>query len=295
MKIKMKELYLQIHSKMDNNEFKMHLIHNGFYSDRDTIILIHGYLGTINDYKLIINNFGSDYNIIAVDLRGHGKSEYPYNNNWSVSDLSYDIFQVIDQMIPRPFKVNIVASSLGTAIALDLVKKYPDYINKLLLISPTNQFEMSFFRKIMRKLGDITPATIVNLLLDIFSSVYPLIIPDKNLRDIIVNGFENIKRMDMYVHKQILEITIPSWDIDVSNIKNPILIIAGEDDTIVPFYNSMELNNALQNSTLVSIPNIKHHIIKKQPQLISDILDDWLTCHACMLRLQYHLLSLNNF
>jgi len=64
-----------------------------YYEDRGVgkpVVLLHGFCGTHAYWKYIMEELSSYYRVIAIDLRGHGKSavsEEPF----SIDDMAQDI------------------------------------------------------------------------------------------------------------------------------------------------------------------------------------------------------------
>jgi pimeloyl-ACP methyl ester carboxylesterase len=77
-------------------------------------------------------------------------------------------------------------------------------------------------------------------------------------------------------HKTILDKTLASHLIDPNQITQPVLIIAGENDKIVPFRRSMELNDGLTDSSIIVLEKTKHQILTRRPQIVMDLLEEWL-------------------
>ena len=54
------------------NGYPLHVEYTAIDPGKESIILLHGYMGSIKDYDYIIHFLSDEYNIVAVDLRGHG-------------------------------------------------------------------------------------------------------------------------------------------------------------------------------------------------------------------------------
>lgn len=97
--------------------------------DADWVLFIHGLGGSIATWKYQMNAF-SDYNILCVDLQGHGKSAFVKTNhpeNIAANDI-HDI--LLQEGIES---VHIVALSLGTIIAMEFACLYPDNVKSMTL------------------------------------------------------------------------------------------------------------------------------------------------------------------
>ncbi|HYF38636.1 MAG TPA: alpha/beta hydrolase, partial [Gemmatimonadales bacterium] len=71
---------------------------------------------------------------IAMDLRGHGRSEPPRDGNYSFAGMAADVQAVVaDLHIPR---FVLVGHSLGGGVALTYAGLHPDRVAGLLLLDP---------------------------------------------------------------------------------------------------------------------------------------------------------------
>ncbi len=280
---------IQVHAPYDQNIlYQLHVEHNNFEPEKSTLVFLHGYLGSSDDYNFFKQNYHDNYNIISMDLRGHGESASPYDINWNIDDFTYDCYQVISSIVPTGHKVTIMASSLATAIALQFASDYPDMVETLFLISPSNKFSKSAFTKIMLGIGKRTPNFILESVVDIFSFVYPFFVIGEEKKKFAKNGIERIKRMDINTHKKIFYETTQNVEIDVSSISCETIIIAGNKDQIVPYSDSLELNRQLKLSTLVTIDNIGHLILHAKTEFIASLLDIWMSKRYKLLRYKNH-------
>jgi len=96
----------------------------------EPLFFLHSSLLTSEMWNAQIEYFSKKYLAIAYDFCGHGKSELP---NGSYSDYD-DLKAIIDKK--NLSKIILVGSSYGGSVALDFTLKYPEYVSKLILISP---------------------------------------------------------------------------------------------------------------------------------------------------------------
>ena len=272
----------------DDYNYNIHVEYNDFDPGKTTLVFLHGYLGNNDDYEPLKEKYSDDFNVIAMDLRGHGNSDFPAEVSWSIYDFSNDVYQVISSIVPVGNKINIIATSMATAISLQLTKDYPDLVDKLLLISPTDRFTKSIFSKLMINISKHAPDKIINTLIDIANLIYPVFIFDEERKEYVKNGFNKIKNIDIDIHRKILEETVVNWRIDASDINQKTLIIAGEDDWVVPYEDSYSLNLTLPRSTMITLPKTKHNILSKWSSFLCGVIDLWLEFDYKLLRYLLH-------
>jgi pimeloyl-ACP methyl ester carboxylesterase len=98
------------------------------------ILMIHGLGGHLHHMRRpLMERFGDDYRLIAIDRPGSGYSSRPRGDG-RLSQQADFIAHLIDAMeLDRPL---IVGHSLGGAIALAVALRHPGKISGLALISP---------------------------------------------------------------------------------------------------------------------------------------------------------------
>ena len=93
------------------------------------VLLIHGLGGSINTWKYQIKDF-RDFNVIAVDLEGHGGSPF-LKEGHLLSRSAAEINEVLDN--EGISKVHVVSLSLGTLVAMEFMNKYTEKVKSIVL------------------------------------------------------------------------------------------------------------------------------------------------------------------
>lgn len=98
------------------------------------ILLLHGYLETLNVWEKIQKELSKSYRVISIDLPGHGLSgTHPESNTLSFSaNEVHKLFskQGID-------KASIIGHSMGGYIAVEFLKLFPKSVESIVLINST--------------------------------------------------------------------------------------------------------------------------------------------------------------
>src|SRR4051794_40461887 len=108
---------------------------NLYYERRGSgqpLILLHGGLGSGEMFGPTIALLADHHEVIAPDLQGHGRTadtDRPIDHRLMADDIA----ALIDHLgLEKP---DVVGYSLGGGVALFVATKYPDKVNKLVLIS----------------------------------------------------------------------------------------------------------------------------------------------------------------
>lgn len=96
---------------------------------KDWVLLIHGLGGSINTWKYQIEDL-QDFNVIAVDLEGHGGSSIAKTKHL-LRDCAAEINAVLEK--ENIEKVHVISLSLGTLVALELAYRYKEKVRSIVL------------------------------------------------------------------------------------------------------------------------------------------------------------------
>lgn len=110
------------------------MLHHEVYNNvpgADWLIFIHGAGGSTVTWKRQVPELSQHYNLLLVDLPGHGKTagNRVNDSNYSFDLIGQRIWDVVDHL--RLETVHLVGVSLGTIIALTMQEQRPDAIRSL--------------------------------------------------------------------------------------------------------------------------------------------------------------------
>jgi len=89
------------------------------------VVLVHGRTGGLQPFIDVgfVANMAKDHRVIALDLRGHGKSDRPSAAAYA-GQLTGDITRLLDHL--SLLRAHVVGYSLGGALVAKLVTEHPD-------------------------------------------------------------------------------------------------------------------------------------------------------------------------
>lgn len=98
-------------------------------TDKPRAILVHGALDQARSWDWTAHRLKERYRIAAPDLRGHGRSDWVSDGDYSIMDMVFDLASLIDHL--EADKVTLIGHSLGGNIVLRYSGLYPTKIEKL--------------------------------------------------------------------------------------------------------------------------------------------------------------------
>jgi len=268
-------------SYIKNSGYNIAYLKNKKFKKSTTIIFIHG----LNDSKItwlkLIKLVNSKFNIVAIDLLGHGQSSKPLNFNYSLTSQADFLEGVIKDIISKE-KIDsyyLAGHSMGGGIAVLLARKLN--IKKLLLFAPygieVKPSKMKL-KAIESKEGkDIwknicTLKKLKNTLKDLYYK--PPKLPNFILKEFVKSKCKNAK-IENRVIDALVDDNLNTKD-NLTNITKDIkyktLIFWGEDDFVIDISSAYAFKSAIKNSTLYTYKECGHMLHIKRAKDIAKVL-----------------------
>ncbi len=235
---------------------------NDFRRGRASLVFLHGLTGHSGVWKSYMNHFGKRYNILAIDLTGHGKSKRPYKfSGYSISSISDSVLKILKK--ENISSAHFVVHSYSFLIFLELVKKHKNVVKSSITISPYYPNHKTKEWKISR-------------LISIFASALVFFLPTRKKHSLSDYSLEKENDADVQLIKvaaSIIKTGIKSaiatgyYSLkyrnpqDWNGIKVPLLIITGKLDTVIHLEEVKNLASKITNSNLVVLEENNHLLV----------------------------------
>jgi len=217
----------------------------------EPVLLLHGFTGSGQDWKSTIEQWGTDFQLIVPDLRGHGRSgtlAKPFRHQ----DAAADLFALLDRLEIGACK-GVGMSGGGNAL-LHMATGQPQRIKAMVLVSATPYFPAQT-RAIMRQYPD----TLSEAQREHLRSQHPG--GDAQIRAILESARAFADSYDD------MNFTPPY----VATIQARTLIVQGDRDPLYPVEISFEMARAIPRSSLWIVPNAGHGPVagERWPEFVS--------------------------
>lgn len=112
------------------------MLHHDIYrheTSSEWLLMIHGAGGSTRTWKRQIKKLGGHFNLLIIDLPGHGQSANikSEDENYTFSVISHRVWEVVDHVGVE--KVHVLGVSLGAIIALRIEQLYNDRVSSVVL------------------------------------------------------------------------------------------------------------------------------------------------------------------
>ncbi len=219
---------------------------------KQAILLIHGFTASAEIWKNLIDYLDDCFDIISVDLFGHGNSgskildSIDFDLKKLIGIQSHSILELLNFLGIKNYSV--VGSSFGGLIAmsLSLSSFKPDKVVLIDSAGTTPKDDEKFVNGLRALITDTSKTE------SVFS--FPL-----------AKISEMISREEIQIDSSIIK------EIDI-----PVSVIWGSDDYIFDLKYGIELSNILPRSEFHTIENANHTPFTTQPQTVARIINEFV-------------------
>ncbi len=239
----------------------------------DPLLLLHGAGGDCKLFTGIIPALAEKRAVIAPDLPGHGRSE-GLSGLYTVPAYLRWLNSFIDAMGLGP--VDLVGHSLGGALALRYAGKYPAKVKRLVLVDAIS-------------LGFPSLAATLRLLIAMFTRDEQL---SRARMGRVMFAGDDARRQEMaaaflggdaspptglggflWMLSRTWHIALPVSSRALENLRLPVLILWGDDDSYFPRSHAQRAQREIPASKLAFIPGAGHAPFLEQPAIFIEGLE----------------------
>src|SRR5215204_4809744 len=246
------------------------------------LVLIHGFASsTLVWSKVFLDLAAAGFRVIAVDMLGYGYSGKPRNCEYTIDGQAAMLTQLLDRLDIK--RAVIVGSSYGGAVAATCALDYPSRVEKLVLVGTVNNNRPLDFT-LMRVFGAPLVGDVVS----------PLLIGSRRLLRMRMKRVYDRhswvldeRRVDARhqplrasgTQRAIIR-TVREWNAerisrDAHLIRQPTLLIWGENDLEIPLADGERLHEEIPGSRFVVFLNCGHLPHEEYPEAFTKVVTDF--------------------
>ena len=239
-----------------------------------TLIFLHGLCLDHRMWQQQVAYFSKSYTCINVDLRGFGKSSLPTDTPYSFHE---DIKALLDSLhVNKP--VVLIALSMGGKAAINFSLAYPQRTEALILADAAvdgygfRDFKLERIAKVAQQKG-VDSANQTFLEEPIFASAKRNSEVFARVREMVLSysGWQ-------WVHKNPIQTLTPPAIEQLGQIKLPVLILTGEEDSWDFQQIADILHKQIKQSLKKEIAGAGHMCNMEKPDVFNRLVSDFLNC-----------------
>ncbi len=230
------------------------------------VTFVHGAGGSSSIWYKQVRDFKKEFNVLLLDLRGHGNSKPSlkdtFNPKYTFNSITNDIVEVLEYL--KIQKSHFIGISLGTILIRNLAEMRPDLVQSMVLGGAIIKLDIR--SQILMKIGNIFKSVVPYMLL--YKLFAFIIMPKKNhkkSRLLFVNEAKKLYQKEfLRWFKLTAEINPLLRFFRAKDIKIPTLYIMGaEDHLFLPSIKHIVAEHV--SSTLFVIENCGHVVNVEKP------------------------------
>jgi pimeloyl-ACP methyl ester carboxylesterase len=249
--------------------------------DGPVLVLVHGYAASLQAWESWVRILSPDYRVITLDLPGHGLTRVPPG-----VVTGRDTYGAVVDEVTRRLKVEhftLAGNSMGGGVAWRYAIDHPERLDGLVLVDAagwpaTGRNGVMIFNILRHPLGRALLRNIDTkpLLRQGLNAAYldrALVTPA------LVDRYSDLARAPG--HREIL-LDLQTGTHDpatpelMSRIRIPTLVMAGQEDRVIPASNAARFAAAIPSATLILYPKVGHVPMEQIPERSAHDLKVWL-------------------
>ena len=246
-------------------------------NNKEWITFVHGAGGSSTIWFKQIKYFSKKYNLLLLDLRGHGKSKAvplnPFKKKYTFNSITADILEVLDK--ENIIKSHFVGISLGTILIRNFAEKYPKRVRSLIMGGAI--LKLNLRSKILMFFGNATKSILPYMW--IYKLLAFIVMPNKNHKESRVLFINEAKKLYQKEFKKWFQLTselVPLLKIfRQAEIKIPTIYIMGDQDYMF-LPSVIKVSSIHKSSKLKVINNCGHVVNVERPDIFNNSMLEFL-------------------
>lgn len=250
---------------------------NMYYEDTgkgDPLVLIMGLSGDLKGWALQVPDLAKHFRVITIDNRGAGRSSAP-DKPYSIAQMADDTAALLTHLGIE--SAHVVGFSMGGCIAQELALKHRAKVKKLILLASAAYID-GYSEAIINAWISVRRSNLSREHIARLSACWiysPEFLEDRARLDrAIQNNLANpVPQQDHAFMRQAAALLAFDSRERAKDIKPETLIIACEDDNLLPPRNSERLSKLIPGSKLVTLPGGHIGMVEHAPEFNAAILE----------------------
>lgn len=254
----------------------MQLNFKKYGNTNESIIILHGFLGSLDNWHTLSGKFAENYTVYNLDQRNHGKSPHAALHN--IESMTDDLVNFMhDNQLGSS---NIIGHSMGGKVAMQFALKNPNLVNKLIVADIAPRQYQPGHDAVFKAIFAIDLNTIGSRK-EAEEAMLPFI-ADFGTRQFLLKNLDR-NEDGSYSWKLNLKILHRDYDEIIKEINsetvfnNPTLFLKGGNSNYIQQKDLPQIAKLFTNYTIQTIPNAGHWLHAEQPELFYNAVTHFLS------------------
>jgi pimeloyl-ACP methyl ester carboxylesterase len=240
--------------------------------DAKVIVLVHGFLSSTISFRQLLPGLTKEYKVIALDLPGFGQSEKSKSFIYKLSNYGQLIIDFLDKLNIQ--NVILIGHSMGGQICMHAAKKAPGRVDKLILLGCC-----SYVKRASRSLIACSYLPMFTWGMrswiqkkDIKQNLLSVLHDSKLVTQEMIDGYSKPISEAAFINSLIRLLRHREGDMssqELREINQPVLMIWGKEDKVIPVKTGYRLKHDLPNAELIVYEKCGHLMMEEKPKEIT--------------------------
>jgi len=240
-------------------------------NSKEWVTFVHGAGGSSSIWFKQIREFQKHFNVLLLDLRGHGNSneqiKKAFQQKYTFQSIAEDVLEVLDHLKIKTS--HFIGISLGTIVIRQLAEVHPNRVKSMIMGGAI--LKMNFRSQILMKLGNIFKYVLPYLVLYKFFAF--VIMPNKNHKQsrlLFINEAKKLYQKEFIRwFKLTAEINpVLKW-FRQQELNIPTFYVMGQEDYMFLPSVRKVVEKHFKSSTLFVVENCGHVVNVEQPTIFN--------------------------
>jgi len=245
------------------------------YGSGQPLLILHGFLGSLDNWHTIANELGKYLKVYTIDLRNHGKSFHAPTH--SIQDMVDDVYAFIQTHELK--MVQLMGHSMGGKVAMEFALQYPSMVNQLIIVDIAPKLYKRGHDDVLKALQEVQLEGMQSRK-EVESALMPYL-PDFGVRQFIMKNLDR-NDADAYSWKMNVPVLLRDYNQVVQAIApnrqflGDTLFIRGGNSIYIQDSDSQQMKDLFPRYSLETIENAGHWVHADQPLLLINLVLNFL-------------------
>ena len=238
----------------------------------EPLLLVHGLGANSNLWCHQIRPLAARYHVLALDLRGFGRSSKPHDRQSYSIDIMADDIAAVCNALDLP-AIHYLGVSMGGFIGQAFALRHPARCRSLILGHTAAEFGIpaEVMSTRMEALSQVSMDEYAKLVAAQALAQPPDAVVDEWLREMIAGN-------DREAYRHVLAGALAAFDVTarLGEIHCPTLVVCGSEDRVIPPDKGAALARGIRGATHVQLDGVGHIGYAEKPEAFNPLVLDFL-------------------
>ncbi len=246
------------------------------------MLFFHGITANSATVSPLAGRFSKDFLTVAVDQRGHGRSDKP-DSGYEADDFADDIASLIRVLDRGP--AILVGHSLGSRNAIVCAAKYPDLVRSVVAIDFTPYIETEVFDALEARVNAGAQTFEDRDAVEAYLAARYPNIPAPAIRIRAESGYETVDgKLRPLASPQAMAQTANGLRADLTqayrDLRRPALLVRGEVSKLVSAEALAKTSRLRPDLPVVVVPGADHYVNEVSPDITAQAITNFLNARG---------------